>query len=111
MFTKDDRNNTVIGVFVDRLNRMFHLVAMPKSITAEDCARACITNIEFLIYSDDTYPTEIVVSRLSQANLVVSPDKRLNIYKADHPRKSARCNVQNCVFEEILRGDVHYSTC
>ena len=38
-FSEDALKNDDITVFVDRFSKMVHPVAVPKSITAQDCAR------------------------------------------------------------------------
>ena len=44
-FTKDHHKNTGILVFVDRLSKLVHLVAVTESITAQGCARVFIDTI------------------------------------------------------------------
>ena len=59
-FPEDTHKNKGILVFVDRFSKMVHLVAVLKSITAEDCACVFVDTIFRLhgLYRE-MVPTEI----------------------------------------------------
>ena len=58
-FPVDPHKNTVILVFVDRFNKMVHLVAVPESINASVCARVFIDTV-FRLHG---LPRELVSDR------------------------------------------------
>ena len=58
-YLQDDHKDNSILVFADRLSKMVHLDAVPKSITAQGCARVFIDTI-FRLHG---FPRELVSDR------------------------------------------------
>uniref|UniRef100_A0AAV1UG46 Integrase catalytic domain-containing protein n=1 Tax=Peronospora matthiolae TaxID=2874970 RepID=A0AAV1UG46_9STRA len=111
-FPKDANQNTGILVFVDQFSKMVHLVAVPESITAPDCARVFIDTI-FRLHG---LPRELVSDRdpcftaefWQSVFLSVGTRSKMSTY--DHPEIDCRTERVNRVLEEILRGYVHSFT-
>uniref|UniRef100_A0AAV1TDH0 Integrase catalytic domain-containing protein n=1 Tax=Peronospora matthiolae TaxID=2874970 RepID=A0AAV1TDH0_9STRA len=109
---KDAHKNSGILVFVDRLSKMVHLVAVPESISAQGCARVFIDTIfrphglprDLVFDWDPCFTAEFWQS------VFRSLGTSLTMSTSDHPETNGQTDVVNRVLEEILRGYVHSFT-
>ena len=105
-FIEDDRRNNVILVFVHRFRKMVHLVAVPESITAPDCARVFIDRV-FKLHG---LPNELVFDRDPRFTAEIwqfvfrSLGTRLSMSTSEHLETDGQTERVNRVLEEILRG-------
>ena len=111
-FPADSHKSTGNLVFVDRLSKMVHLIAVPELINASACARVFIDTI-FRLHG---LPREIVSDRDPRftadfGQFVFKTRKtRLKMSTSDHPETDGHTERANRVLEEILRGYVHSFT-
>uniref|UniRef100_A0AAV1U081 Integrase catalytic domain-containing protein n=1 Tax=Peronospora matthiolae TaxID=2874970 RepID=A0AAV1U081_9STRA len=111
-FPKEAHKNTGILVFFGRFSKMYHLAAVPESITAQGCARAFIDNI----FQMHGLPHELVSDRDPRftaefwQSVFRSLGTSLTMSTSDHPETDGQTERVNRVLEEILRGYVHSFT-
>uniref|UniRef100_A0AAV1UPC5 Integrase catalytic domain-containing protein n=1 Tax=Peronospora matthiolae TaxID=2874970 RepID=A0AAV1UPC5_9STRA len=111
-FPKDAHTNNGILVFVDRLSKLVHRVAVPESITAQGCARVFIDAI-FRLHG---LPRELVSGRDPRFTaefwkfVFRSLGTRLKMSTSDHPETDGQTERFNRVLEDMLRRYVHSLT-
>ena len=110
---KDKRGNTGILVFVDRLSKMVHLVAVPESITADATARIFVDTV-FRLHG---MPIDLVSDRDPRFTaefwqcVFRQVGTHLSMSTSDHPQTDGQTERANRVLEEILRSYVHSFEC
>ncbi len=106
---KDQHENTGILVFVDRLSKMVHLVAVPDSITADGTARVFVDTV-FRLHG---MPIDIVSDRDPRFTaefwqcVFRRLGTQLSMSTSDHPQTDGQTERANRVLEEILRSYAH----
>ena len=103
---KDAQGNTGIVVFVDRLSKMAHLVAVPDTIDGEGTAMLFID----LVFRQHGLPVAIVSDRDPRftgkywKSIFKVLGTRLNMSTAGHPQTDGQTERVNRVIGDILRS-------
>uniref|UniRef100_A0AAV1TEM8 Integrase catalytic domain-containing protein n=1 Tax=Peronospora matthiolae TaxID=2874970 RepID=A0AAV1TEM8_9STRA len=103
---KDSEGNTGIVVFVDRLNKMAHLAAVPDSIDAEGTAKLFIDRV----FRQHGLPVAIISDSDPRftgkfwKSIFKVLGTRLDMSTADHPQTDGQTERVNRVINDILRS-------
>ena len=111
-FPADSHKNTIILVFSDRFSNIVHLVTLPELITASHCA--CVVIVIFfrlhglprepMFYRDPRFTDKL------QRSLFKTIGTRPIISITDNIETYGQKERANRVFEDILRGYIHFFT-
>ena len=102
---KHSQGNTGIGVFVDRLSKMFHLAAAPDSIDGQGTAQLFIDRVilqhglPVVIVSD----RDLLFTNKFWKYIFQVLGTRLNMSTADHPQTDSQTERVNRIVKDILR--------